>query len=304
MIEKKASKLANFKREWIYTDSARQAWSQIIEKYKCLNPYGKILLPSYIGWSPNEGSGILDSVSDSGLDYGFYELGLHLEINFNDLKEKVLSDKNQLVLLVNYFGFIDEKYEMITEWLKENKIFFIEDCAHAWLSDLIGGICGRKGSFAFYSLHKLLPLASGGIRVNNSFEMQERNEKINPLVDLNYDLFAIYETRRNNYKYLSDLLVDIPKIEVIYKKLENGICPQSLPVIIINGDRDKLYFEMNKLGFGMVSLYHTMIDSLLTNTSEAAALLSKRIINFPIHQDVNKEDIDEMVLAFKKLLNA
>lgn len=304
MIEKKALNLTNFKREWIYTNSARQAWSQIIEKYKKRNPSGKILLPSYIGWSANEGSGILDSVADSGLDYAFYELGFYLEINVNDLKEKVFSDKNQLVLIVNYFGFIDQNYEIITDWLIENDIFFIEDCAHAWLSDLIGGICGRKGSFAFYSLHKLLPVASGGIRVNNSFEMQERNGKINPFVDLNYDLLGIYNTRRNNYRYLCKLLMDISQIEVIYKKLEKGICPQSLPVIIRNGDRDKLYFEMNKLGFGMVSLYHTMIDSLLTHASDAASILSKKIINFPIHQDVNKEDIDEMVLAFKKILNA
>jgi dTDP-4-amino-4,6-dideoxygalactose transaminase len=304
MIKKKASNLTNFKREWIYTDSARQAWTQIIDKFKILNPHGKILLPSYIGWSPNEGSGILDSVLDSGLDYGFYELGLYLEININDLKEKVLSDKNQLVLIVNYFGFIDKNYEIITEWLKGNNIFFIEDCAHAWLTDLIGGLCGRKGSFAFYSLHKLLPVASGGIRVNNTVESSERNLKINPFFELSYDLIGIYNTRRNNYEYLCNLLINISQVEVIYKKLENGICPQSLPVIVLNSDREKLYFEMNKLGFGMVSLYHTMIDSLLTDTSPAASILSKKIINFPIHQDIDKEDLDKMVLAFKKILDA
>jgi dTDP-4-amino-4,6-dideoxygalactose transaminase len=207
-------------------------------------------------------------------------------------------------LIVHYFGFIDKNYRIITEWLIENNIFFIEDCAHAWLSDLIGGICGRKGRYAFYSLHKLLPVTSGGIRVNNTIQKEEYKLKTIPFFDLDYDLFAIYENRRNNYQYLCALLQDIPQIEVIYKKLEKGICPQSLPVIILNADRNNLYFEMNKLGFGMVSLYHTMIDSLLTDKSPAASVLSKKIINFPIHQDIEKEDIDEMVLAFKKLLDA
>lgn len=301
MISKIAINKDRFKRSWSYTDSARNAWSEIIEKYKEDNPNGTVLLPSYIGWSANEGSGIFDSVVKSGLEYEFYSMGLHLEIDIADLKKKVLQNPDQLVLLVHYFGFVDSKYEEITNWLLENNVFFVEDCAHAWLSDLIGGTCGRKGNYSFYSLHKLLPISIGGIMVSNSFSEDKNN---NPFFELNYDLLSIYAIRRSNYRHLLNRLRDIDGIDVLYKNLDDGICPQTLPVIIENYDRTSLYHEMNNKGFGMVSLYHTMIEQLDGFRSEAATVLSHKIINFPIHQDVSKSDIDEMVLELKKILNA
>ena len=62
MITKIAVKTDNFRRKWINTISAREAWYKILLKYRSFHPEGKILLPAYIGWSPNEGSGIFDSV--------------------------------------------------------------------------------------------------------------------------------------------------------------------------------------------------------------------------------------------------
>lgn len=303
MITKKALNKELFTREWLYTNSARDAWSKIIEEYKVINPIGKILLPSYIGWSSNEGSGIFDSVANSGLDYDFYELGMHLEINLEVLKNKVNENENPLVLLVHYFGFIDVKYDQITNWLCENDVFFVEDSAHAWLTDLIGGRVGRKGNYSFYSLHKLLPISTGGVMVNNKPKDNENISKMNPFLDLNYDFLSIFNIRRANYKYLCSLLKDVSGLKVIYENLEEAICPQTFPIIVENYDRDKLYYEMNEKGFGLVSLYHTMIEQLKDHTSKASLVLSKKIINLPIHQDVEKDHLKRMVAELKKKLN-
>lgn len=303
MITKKALNQDRYKREWVYTDSARDAWSEIIEKYKIKNPKGKIFLPSYIGWSSNEGSGIFDSVLKSGLNYDFYGLGLYLDVNFEDLKQKISQDRESLVLLVHYFGFTDSKYIEITEWLKENNIFFVEDCAHAWLTDLIGGVCGRKGAYSFYSLHKLLPVSKGGFMVNNN-PVETSISEVNPFFGLNYDLYSIYNIRRSNYYYLVDLLKDVRGIQVIYKELGEGVCPQTLPVIVESFDRTTLYNKMNEKGFGMVSLYHTMINQLDNSPFEAPITLAKKIINFPVHQDVSHQDIDEMVKELNNIINA
>jgi len=303
MITKKAQNKDTYKREWIYTDSARNAWSDIIEKYKLTNPNGKILLPGYIGWSANEGSGIFDSVVKSGLEYDFYDLDDHLKVDFEHLKQKVKQDPTQLVLLVHYFGFIDSRYDEITSWLINNKIFFVEDSAHAWLTDLIGGACGRKGAFSFYSLHKLLPLSEGGIMVNNTVE-GEKNSSVHPFFELGYDLHSIYSIRRYNFNYLTKLLKNVNGITLIYNELGSGICPQTLPVSVDHYDRDALYHKMNEAGFGMVSLYHTMISQLENSTSKAASILAGKIINFPIHQDVTEQDMEDMIIKLKEILNA
>jgi dTDP-4-amino-4,6-dideoxygalactose transaminase len=193
---------------------------------------------------------------------------------------------------------------MLTSWLKKEDILFVEDCAHAWLSDLLGGNCGRSGRFAFYSLHKLLPLSKGGILVDNKpvkdfipFGLKYTN----CFFDLNIDLFSIFEARRKNYRYLVGLLGDFDKIEILYKELPEGTCPQTMPIILKKVDRDKLYFEMNASGFGMVSLYHTMIKELNGFHSEAASVTSKNIINFPVHQDITKADYVEMIKILKSI---
>ncbi|MGI9651857.1 DegT/DnrJ/EryC1/StrS family aminotransferase [Chryseobacterium sp. RLHN22] len=300
-ITKIAENKKNAQRTWQYTNSAREAWSNIIEEYKKLYPNAKVLLPSYIGWSANEGSGIFDSVKNAGVDFEFYSLDKYLNIDISDLKDKVNSNENCLVLLVHYFGFTDNKYAEIVQWLDQEKICYIEDCAHAWLTDLVGGKCGRNGKYAFYSLHKILPLSKGGLLVSNQTE--ETVESLNPFVSLNYDLLTIYNKRRDNYQYLAKKIEDFDNIEILYKELKDGICPQTLPVILNGIDRDALYHKMNELGFGMVSLYHTMIQELHNYNAEACSVTHKKIINFPIHQDVNHNDLDDLIENLKKVLN-
>ncbi|KFC39614.1 DegT/DnrJ/EryC1/StrS family aminotransferase [Elizabethkingia anophelis] len=290
-------------RQWVYTSSARDAWSEILESFKKDFPGKKVLLPSYIGWSSNEGSGIFDSVKNAGVDFDFYRLNKNLKIDFEHLKETVSKNDGCLVLLVHYFGFIDAQYDDITKWFDLHNVLYVEDCAHAWLTDLIGGKCGRKGKYAFYSLHKILPILSGGLKVVNRPDVNVENNSINPQVSLNYDLFSIYSKRVENYNYLLRKLSDIRGINVIYKELEAGICPQTLPVILENIDRDMLYHELNRKGFGMVSLYHTMIGELENFDSDAAKYTSKNIINFPVHQDITFNDLDELIENLKMVLN-
>ena len=302
MIAKKPVLKNQFQRYWSYKNSSREAWYEIIENFKVMHPGGRILLPAYIGWSVNEGSGILDPVVKSGIDFEFYAMGMQLQIDFDDLLSKVEENANSLVLLVHYFGFPDVSYNKIATWLEENNVFFVEDCAHAWLTDLVGGVCGKRGRFSFYSLHKLLPMSTGGILVDNSPSNTD-TWSLSPYCDLKYDLYSIYKRRRSNYIYLLRRIIDVDGVEILYDKLNKGICPQTMPVIIKSFDRNILYTKMNDAGFGLVSLYHTMIDSLKNSSFEAPKKLAPVIINLPVHQDITFDDIDAMVNELKGIMN-
>ncbi|PKO95846.1 MAG: hypothetical protein CVU12_08445, partial [Bacteroidetes bacterium HGW-Bacteroidetes-7] len=297
---KKAKDLNHFRRACYITSSARDAWSIIIDKYKLTNKNIEILLPAYIGWSANEGSGIFDSVKNSKVKFNFYKLDRSLKIDFEDLKSKVSS--SSIVLLVHYFGFPDVNYYQIANYLTNNKIQFVEDCAHAWISDIIGGICGRLSVYTFYSLHKLLPLESGGMLVeNNPTSITPNFESYSNIV---YDYYSIFDIRRKNYTYLSNKLKEIKKITLLHPELKEGICPQTLPIILNENNRDNVYFEMNNAGFGLVSLYHTMVNEIQSLEYNNTLYISKNIINFPIHQDIDFKDIDEMIVKFKEIINA
>ena len=75
MITKKPNNQTNFKRKIYFTNSARQAWGLVLKE---LNPDDKILLPSYIGVTDREGSGIYDPVISNNIKHNFYLLNLHI----------------------------------------------------------------------------------------------------------------------------------------------------------------------------------------------------------------------------------
>jgi dTDP-4-amino-4,6-dideoxygalactose transaminase len=304
MITKKPEERWNYLRNHFYTENARTAWRQIIRFYNTSIVDPVFFLPAYIGWSPNEGSGVFDAIAEENANYLFYSMNLSLSINFEDLKGKILGKKNCIVLLIHYFGFPDINYNEIVFWLKSNNVIIVEDCAHAWLTDIIGGICGRAGQFSFYSLHKLLPVTSGGILVNN----YASNDFTNPVIYQNttspfiYDLYNIFNIRRNNFRFLLNQLQDKKNITIIHPKLFNGIAPQSFAVLVKN--KDRIYHEMNRAGYGVVSLYHTMIVQL--NDEEQfpeANFISRHILNFPIHQDIDDNKLLSMVQHFSKLMD-
>jgi hypothetical protein len=79
-----------------------------------------------------------------------------------------------------------------------------------------------------------------------------------------------------------------------------GIVPQTFPICINKGNRDEIYELMNESGYGVVSLYHTLIEPLRKSEYQASLNLSKCIMNLPVHQDVNKDRYHDMVQLLVK----
>ena len=305
-VTKQANNPYQYKRKLTSFNRARDAWSSIIEKFIKQNTDATVILPAYIGWSKNEGSGIFDPVDNTNIPFAFYGLNKHLQIDFEDFKKKVKTNTNPIVLLVHYFGFPDSNYDEIANWLDEENVFYVEDSAHAMLTDLIGGICGRKAAYNLFALHKILPLETGGLLVDNlkqNLEIGRNPSSLTNTHSLEYDFKSIYDKRITNYKLLINHLKDINGITILYPELKEGVCPQTLPVLIHDTNRDAIYFEMNKRGFGFVSLYHTMIEQLENSTFESAIYTSKHILNLPVHQDCEEADLVDMIKNFKLVLN-
>ena len=301
LITKKASKINANRRFMTSYAKARYAWKDVLKAYSNKHPNAKVILPAYIGWSANEGSGIFDPVSELNMSFEFYGLNKSLRIDVEDFKSVIGKNKNTIVLLVHYFGFPDDNYAILIDWLNENEVYYIEDSAHAMLTDLVGGKCGRNGAYDIYSLHKILPYDEGGVLVDNkSRSLAIDHEDYLKISDVfSYDLRAIFDLRRRNYLFLLDQLSGLKGITFLYPELDLGVCPQTCPIILHDVDRDTVYFEMNDQGFGLVSLYHTMIDPLKISSYESAVYTSKHIINLPVHQDCNVDELSKMVDALK-----
>jgi dTDP-4-amino-4,6-dideoxygalactose transaminase len=304
VVPKKALREDNFLRPLFFFKNARTAFRVLLASLG-LTPEDRVLLPSYIGWSPREGSGIFDPIVETGVSYSFYRLNSRLHINLEDYHARLRDSVVRAVVFIHYFGYPDPLLDTAAKAAKAAGVVVIEDEAHALYSDWVMGSCGRLGDYSIYSLHKMLPFESGGLlRINTPQDRPEIVEGIKrsplrePLVGpfLNYDLWGIAEARRENARHLLHLLRPMRGLlEPLYENLPDTVVPQTLPCLVRKGSRDRLYHVLNEAGFGLVSLYHTLISQISADDYPESAWLSKHIINLPVHQDADKAKLEDMI---------
>ncbi|MDF2588409.1 MAG: hypothetical protein K0S41_2250 [Anaerocolumna sp.] len=312
LINKTASQIVNFKNNDFYYNSAREGMYDLISNMVKTDMIHTIFIPSYIGWSPKEGSGIFDpmnKIKDLTIEYYKMKKGLEIDSkHLTDLIRNLGSDKFA-VLLVNYFGFKDSNYEELVTMIKGFHGWIIEDNAHGFFTYLYSNT--NRSDATFFSLHKMFPFRSGGmLKIRNkklldfSYTGIDMNQtETNPW---NYDIYEIAAARRRNYLLLDEIIKnrkrDLP-FEPLKNELSEGAVPQTYPIILKKGNRNRIYEQMNDAGFGVVSLYHTLIEPLQKEVFKESLLISNHILNLPVHQDVDASHYEDMILLLTKLCN-
>ena len=186
---------------------------------------------------------------------------------------------------------------------KTRDAIIIEDCAHALYTDYIDGNCGNHSDVSIYSLHKMLPYKDGGmVRINNesTIKLENNNYYYNLL---EYDLREISKKRKENATLIEKELENVKGIRFIRKmNLYKNQTPQTYPIIILKKDKNEIYHKLNEKGYGVVSLYHTMIKNLQNEKYNISNEIASKILNLPVHQDVEKEQIYQMCEYLKQLI--
>lgn len=301
-ISKRAQNRQLYLNNDYFFKDARSAFEAFLLYIKDILKVERIIIPNYVGYSINEGSGIFDPIAKTGMNYSFYKMDNALTIDqYNLFNEVDKSLKKTAVLLVNYFGFVDNNFNQIVDRLKSKKILIIEDGAHSLLTNSFGN--NHQVDATFFSLHKILPVFNGGLlRISNVHK--NYFDKINFINDAfdykeyySYDMFSIALIRKRNYLFIEKYIEEINSSSILKlkKNLPDCTYPQSFPLIIKKGNRDEIYKLMNAKGYGVVSLYHTMISPLQEDQTTFAFKLSKHILNLPVHQDVDIDLIKNMI---------
>ncbi len=275
---------------WAYFDSARTGLKHLFRR-KDLR--GKtVLLPAYIGYSTREGSGVFDPVQAAKMPYEFYRLTKRLFIDLEDVKKKIRKSRGQILFLIHYFGFRDPNLHAVKVYAQKYGLTVIEDFAHAfftfWQNPAV------TFDYGVFSIHKLFPERDGGMVLSRN---RLRGDGTRRYDLFKYDMPAIAARRIENYSRMLKRLRSCAKkygITILRPSL-HGSVPQTLPILVKSVElRDHLYFTLNRDGYGVVSLYHSLIDPI-DSSYGAEQEVAGRILNLPVHQDVSHKHLDPML---------
>ncbi len=88
----------------------------------------------------------------------FYDLPPDLTVEPEEIASALEESKVTMMLLINYFGFLQPYRKEIKEICTDRGVLLMEDCAHSLLTE--GS--GETGDLSIYSFRKTLPLPDGG----------------------------------------------------------------------------------------------------------------------------------------------
>lgn len=308
-VGKLASSPTVFRRPRFFYESAREGFQDFLSQY-CEPHRGGVLLPAFVGWSPREGSGVYDPVQNLGLNCAFYDLQDDLSVDVDHLEELAASGAFAVVVVIHYFGKTEPQIDQVHMIAQRHSLALVEDLAHGLFTAMRGGPAGRHGDVNLYSLHKMLPLGSGGVASygNPRLVGTQRSTRPDLAQDiLSFDFASIAARRRRNFEGLTDRLQALPQngeaFRLMWPELADTDVPQTLPLYIEGGGRDEIYARMNADGFGVVSLYHTLVKEV-RQTHERMVRLSAHITNLPCHQDMTDDDLSAVVDSFHRIVES
>jgi dTDP-4-amino-4,6-dideoxygalactose transaminase len=121
-----------------------------------------------------------------------------------DAIEKKITDKTKAVLIVHFAGRCC-RMDSILEITKRNKLFLVEDCAHAIESEYDGqkaGTFGDLGCFSFYSTKNIVT-GEGGIVLSKNKELIDKI-KILALHGMSADAWERFSDAGYKHYYVED----------------------------------------------------------------------------------------------------
>lgn len=272
------------------TASAREAIARFVSSLS-LRRAPRVMIPAYYGWSPTEGSGVIDPLVETGADVRLFRVTRQLHVDIADYV-RVLDDfQPDVVVIIHYFGWVDPAFDQLVIAARQTGAMVLEDEAHSLLTTLLRGHAGAIGDASAYSLHKSLPTGSGGLLVRREVPLANWSEGPGPWM---FDLAAIARARTRNAGLIIDCLQGAPGVRLL-RNLNGDVVPLNVPVLVPPERRQSTYEVLNDAGFGVVCLYHRLGPGITELEHPDSFWLSARLVNLPCHQDLDPEEVPAMV---------
>jgi perosamine synthetase len=115
-----------------------------------------------------------------------------------------------------------------------------------------------------------------------------------------FDANSIILKRRKNFMNLLEMLSDHNGLEILYADLPEGVCPLAFPVIVSN--RDELILKLRQLSIDALAWWKGYHKGLKWDEFPEARFLKDNVLTLPVHQDLDKNDIDYIGKSMLRLM--
>jgi len=193
---------------------------------------------------------------------------LTLNISYDDIEKKI-TKRTKAIYVIHYAGNSCE-IKKISMLAKKNKIYLVEDCAHAFLAksnNKFLGTIGDLGVFSFHETKNLVAGQGGCISINNTFLLKRANSILDKGTDRKKFIknFKSKIIKSNNKKFYS--WVDIGS-EYRASELASALqYSQILKAKKIQKKRKYLWNKFNKTIFDLKTKKFYLIKPLVKTTS-------------------------------------
>lgn len=238
---------------------------------------------------------------------------MNINIKFADIKENTLSMnpdevlknidlKTKAVGFINHLGYLGPDIKKIKEICKENKIYFIEDSAHALGSvyeNKYGGTFGDMSIFSF-SGSKLIRSGEGGCLCTDNKEYYEKakdfvrnqmNFTMSPLLaKLIYEQLLHFDWYLEKNEFIRNC----------YKKHGLNIYENdsdnkfSLHVVYLTPNAYKLYEKLNSMNVPCRYMYYRSLNNLPIGSK-----IEKEYLELPCSLNLTENEIKKIVNIVK-----
>ena len=214
-IPKTATDAGRLRAPALFYRSAREGMSDLFRQDSTWPGESRtVLLPAFIGWSPNEGSGVFDPVAELGLEPRFYDLAPDLSYDPGAIEAACAAERIDVIVgdpLLRPRATGPRGARAISD---RHGALLVEDLAHGYFTALMGGPAGRTGDVLAYSLHKMLPTpgAEGGLMAYRDTTYLTGQQETSPelaRVLLDVDHAAVARVRRRLFVELTARLAEL-----------------------------------------------------------------------------------------------
>jgi dTDP-4-amino-4,6-dideoxygalactose transaminase len=238
-----------------------------------------------------------------------------LDINLDDYslnKVEVEKQKNyDGIIITNLFG----TYPDIGYWdkfCKDNNKILILDNASSPLSEYNNKNISNYGNFSFGSLHhtKIIGFGEGGFIVcpNEDYEL------LNSIVTFGFQGDRIYNKNSSNYK-MSDVQAAFILDHLNNFNLQKHLSVQNIFLNEINFTGVKIFNKKDGVVYGNLPiLFDKPVNNLIfkdlgidaykyylpLNPLQNSSYLYERMVNFPLNENLQDEEIDIIIKAIKR----